>query len=84
MTATTIVLVITVALAALVYNMTGCPPEGSSISSCCSLGFNTILILTGRNQSGVYTISNFCGHKCSEVQGYCAYVIPRVPQEDGL
>ena len=66
---TTIGLVITVALAALVINVTGCPPEGSSISSCCSLGFNTTYF--NRKKSGVYTISNFCGRKCSEVQGYC-------------
>ena len=68
-TTTTTILVITVALAALVINVTGCPPEGHSISSCCSLGFNTTYF--NRKKSGVYSISNFCGRECSEVQGYC-------------
>ena len=66
---TTTILVITVALATLVITVTGCPPDSHVISSCCSLGFNTTHF--NRKKSGVYTISNFCGYKCSEVQGYC-------------
>ena len=58
-------------MAALVITVTGCPPDGHAISSCCSLDFNTTHF--NRKKSGVYTISNFCGYKCSEfeVQGYC-------------
>ena len=60
------IVVIIVALTGLV---AGCPPEGHPIASCCSLGFNTTHF--NGKKSGVYTISNFCGRKCSEVQGYC-------------
>ena len=60
------ILVIIVALTALV---AGCPPDGYPVSSCCSLGFNTTHF--NRKKSGVYSISNFCGRKCHDVQGYC-------------
>ena len=65
---TTIFLII-VGLTGLVINVTGCPSDGHSIASCCSLGFNTTHF--NGKKSGVYSISNFCGHKCSKVQGYC-------------
>ena len=65
---TTLVL-IAASLAALVLNVIGCPPDDQTISSCCSLGFNTTHF--NRKKSGVYAISDFWGYKCSEVHGYC-------------
>ena len=38
--------------------------DGGPIKNCCSLGYNN-------NYKGVYTISNFCGVKCSNAELYC-------------
>lgn len=66
---TTITIVIIAALAALAINdVAGCY-TGNFISNCCDLGFNTTHFT--RQKSGVYPFYNFCGDKCSEVQGYC-------------
>ena len=46
---TTTLVLIAASLAALVLSATGCPPDDQTISNCCSLGFNTILTLIGRN-----------------------------------
>ena len=66
---TTTLVLIAASLAALVLSTSGCPPDDQTISSCCSLGFNTTHF--NRKKSGVYAISDFCGYKCSEVHGYC-------------
>jgi len=69
---TTITLVIIAALAALAINdvaAIGCPFTGNTISTCCDLGFKTTHFT--RQKSGVYPIANFCGNKCTEIQGYC-------------
>ena len=46
-----------------------CQPNNGPIKSCCCLGYNT----NNHNvkSSGVYTIANFCGVKCSNTRVYC-------------
>ena len=39
------------------------------INTCCSLGYSNTYFNT--KSSGVYTIANFCGVKCSNTRAYC-------------
>ena len=46
-----------------------CQTNGGPIESCCCLGYsNTHFNI---KSSGVYTIANFCGVKCSNTRAYC-------------
>ena len=46
-----------------------CQPNNGPIENCCCLGYNN----NNNNvkSSGVYTIANFCGVKCSNTRVYC-------------
>ena len=46
-----------------------CLPNNGPIENCCCLGYNN----NNNNvkSSGVYTIANFCGVKCSNTRVYC-------------
>ena len=46
-----------------------CQTNSDHIESCCCLGYNNTHF-NARN-SGVYTIINFCGVKCSNTKAYC-------------
>ena len=43
-----------------------CQTGNVPIESCCCLGYNN-----NAKSSGVYTIANFCGVKCSNTRVYC-------------
>ena len=61
-----IVLVSTVGIV-LVYGE--CLTGDAPIESCCCLGYNNTHF--NARSSGVYTIANFCGVKCSNTRAYC-------------
>ena len=44
-------------------------PNNGPIENCCSLGYNNNNYNV--KSSGVYTIANFCGVKCSNTRVYC-------------
>ena len=46
-----------------------CQTNGGPIDNCCYLGYNSNNF--NEKSSGVYTIGNFCGVKCSNVRVYC-------------
>ena len=46
-----------------------CQTNNGPIKSCCCLGYNNTYFNT--RSSGVYTIANFCGVKCSNTKAYC-------------
>ena len=46
-----------------------CQPNNGSIENCCCLGYNNNNYNV--KSSGVYTIANFCGAKCSNTRVYC-------------
>ena len=46
-----------------------CQTNNGPIKSCCCLGYNNTYFNT--KSSGVYTIANFCGVKCSNTKAYC-------------
>ena len=46
-----------------------CQSDGDLINSCCCLGYNNSRF--NAKSSGVYTIANFCGVKCSNMDVYC-------------
>ena len=46
-----------------------CQPNNGPIQNCCCLGYNTNNYNV--KSSGVYTIANFCGVKCSNTRVYC-------------
>ena len=52
----------------LVY-ATECRTNDAPIKSCCCLGYNNVYF--NARSSGVYTIANFCGVKCSNTRVYC-------------
>ena len=54
----------------LVY-ATECRANDVPIKSCCCLGYNNIYFKFNAKSSGVYTIGNFCGVKCSNTRVYC-------------
>ena len=45
-----------------------CQPNNGPIENCCCLGYNNNFNI---KSSGVYTIANFCGVKCSNTRAYC-------------
>ena len=45
-----------------------CQANGGPIDNCCCLGYNNNYNV---KSSGVYTIGNFCGVKCSNTRVYC-------------
>ena len=46
-----------------------CQTNNGPIKSCCCLGYNNTHF--NAKSSGVYTIANFCGVKCSNTKAYC-------------
>ena len=46
-----------------------CLTNDAPIESCCFLGYNNTHF--NAKSSGVYTIANFCGVKCSNTRAYC-------------
>ena len=46
-----------------------CQPNNGPIENCCCLGYNNNNYNV--KSSGVYTIANFCGVKCSNTRVYC-------------
>ena len=46
-----------------------CQTNGGPIDNCCCLGYNNNNF--NAKKSGVYTIDNFCGVKCSNTRVYC-------------
>ena len=46
-----------------------CQPNNGPIKNCCCLGYNNNNFNV--KSSGVYTIANFCGVKCSNTRVYC-------------
>ena len=46
-----------------------CQTNNGPIKSCCCLGYNNTYF--NAKSSGVYTIANFCGVKCSNTKAYC-------------
>ena len=46
-----------------------CQPNNGPIENCCCLGYNNNNF--NAKSSGVYTIANFCGVKCSNTRVYC-------------
>ena len=46
-----------------------CQPNNGPIENCCCLGYNSNNYNV--KSSGVYTIANFCGVKCSNTKVYC-------------
>ena len=46
-----------------------CQTNGGPIDNCCCLGYNNNNYNV--KSSGVYTIGNFCGVKCSNARVYC-------------
>ena len=46
-----------------------CQPNNGPIENCCCLGYNNNNF--NAKSSGVYTIANFCGVKCSNTKVYC-------------
>ena len=46
-----------------------CQPNNGPIKNCCCLGYNNNNYNV--KSSGVYTIANFCGVKCSNTRVYC-------------
>ena len=52
---------------AIVYG--DCQINDSPIKTCCCLGYNSTYFNAKR--SGVYTMANFCGVKCSNTRVYC-------------
>ena len=46
-----------------------CQPNNGPIENCCCLGYNNNH--NNLKSSGVYTIANFCGVKCSNTRVYC-------------
>ena len=46
-----------------------CQKDNTPIKSCCCLGFNTTAF--NKRRPGVYTMMNFCGNNCTDVDVYC-------------
>jgi len=65
---TTIITLIVLVSVGIVIADGECQPNGGPIESCCSLGYNNNYNV---KSSGVYTIANFCGVKCSNTRVYC-------------
>ena len=46
-----------------------CQTNNEPIKNCCCLGYDNNNF--NANSSGMYTIANFCGVKCSNTRAYC-------------
>ena len=66
MTIATLILLLATGIAAVAAE---CQKDGSPITTCCCLGFNTTAF--NKRKSGVYTMMNFCGVKCYDAEVYC-------------
>ena len=68
-TRTSIIILIVLVSVGIVTVDGECKPNSGPIENCCCLGYNT----NNHNvkSSGVYTIANFCGVKCSNTRVYC-------------
>ena len=66
---TTIITLIVLVSVGIVTADGECQPNNGPIENCCCLGYNN----NNNNvrSSGVYTIANFCGVKCSNTRVYC-------------
>ena len=65
----TILLIVLLSTTGIVLVYGECQTNDGPIESCCSLGYNNTYFNT--KSSGVYTIGNFCGVKCSNTKAYC-------------
>ena len=68
-TMTTIITLIVLVSVGIVTVDGECQPNNGSIENCCCLGYNNNNFNV--KSSGVYTIANFCGVKCSNSRVYC-------------
>ena len=68
-TMTTIITLIVLVSIGIVTVDEECQPNNGPIENCCHLGYNNINYNV--KSSGVYTIANFCGVKCSNTRVYC-------------
>ena len=68
-TMTTIITLIVLVSVGIVTVDGECQPNNGPIENCCCLGYNTNNYNV--KSSGVYTIANFCGVKCSNTRVYC-------------
>ena len=66
---TTIIMLIVLINVGIVTVDGECQPNNGPIENCCCLGFNNNNY--NAKSSGVYTIANFCGVKCSNTRVYC-------------
>ena len=65
----TILLIVLLSTIGIVLVYGECQTNDGPIKSCCCLGYNNTHFNT--KSSGVYTIGNFCGVKCSNTKAYC-------------
>ena len=68
-TMTTIITLIVLVSIGIVTVDGECQPNNGPIENCCCLGYNNNNY--NAKSSGVYTIANFCGVKCSNTRVYC-------------
>ena len=68
-TMTTIITLIVLVSVGIVTVDGECQPNNGPIENCCCLGYNNNIYNV--KSSGVYTIANFCGVKCSNTRVYC-------------
>ena len=68
-TMTTIIILIILVSVGIVTVDGECQPNNGPIENCCCLGYNNNNYNV--KSSGVYTIANFCGVKCSNTRVYC-------------
>ena len=68
-TMTTIITLIVLVSVGIVTVDGECQPNNGPIENCCCLGYNNNNFNV--KSSGVYTITNFCGVKCSNTRVYC-------------
>ena len=66
---TTIITLIVLVSVGIVTVYGECQPNNGPIENCCCLGYNSNNYNV--KSSGVYTIGNFCGVKCSNTRVYC-------------
>ena len=66
---TTIITIIVLVSVGIVTVDGECQPNNGPIENCCCLGYNSNNYNV--KSSGVYSIANFCGVKCSNTRVYC-------------
>ena len=69
-TMTTIITIIVLVSVGIVTVDGECQPNNEPIEKCCCLGYNNNNYNNIIKSSGVYTIANFCGVKCSNTRVY--------------